>query len=210
MGHIQFYCKKLQADLEEFKKSKDKGKEKDDDEDIAATLAEDDLLMVEDGANGANDGWFFDSACSNHICSKKEWFNTYDSCKGEAVRLADNTHLDVAGKGTVKIKMHNGCVKTFGNVKYVPTARRNLISLGKLDSLGYGYSAKGGDMRITRGSLVIMKGTKTKGNLYQLKGKIVIGKGGAYTAVKKVERVYVPKKGVSFVDGLIKPSGACY
>jgi hypothetical protein len=41
-----------------------------------------------------------------------------------------------------------------------PDLRKNLISLGVLDDLGYSYSSKGGVMKITKGTLLVMKGRK--------------------------------------------------
>ena len=52
--------------------------------------------------------------------------------------------MDIVGKGIVKIKMHNGCVQTLYDVRYVPTLRRNLIFLGRLDALGYECIAREG------------------------------------------------------------------
>jgi hypothetical protein len=48
----------------------------------------------------------------------------------------------------------------------------NLISLVTLDSLGYKYSGEGGVIRVSKGSLVVMKGNKVDG-LYFLQGSIV-------------------------------------
>ena len=49
--------------------------------------------------------------------------------------MANGDCLDIVGKGTVKIKMYSGYVRTFGDVRYVPTLERNLISLGRIDAL---------------------------------------------------------------------------
>ena len=59
---------------------------------------------------------------------------------------------------TVKIKMFNGVVRVLSNVRHVPNPRKNLISLGVLDGLGYSYSSKGGIIKITKGALMVMKG----------------------------------------------------
>ena len=47
-----------------------------------------------------------DYACSNDVCCKKEWFDTYDTCGDEVVKLANGDCLDIVGKGTMKIKMY--------------------------------------------------------------------------------------------------------
>ncbi|GJZ54882.1 hypothetical protein Tco_0610075 [Tanacetum coccineum] len=41
--------------------------------------------------------------------------------------------------GSVSFKLHDGSVKTALNVKYVPGAARNILSLGVLTSRGYRY-----------------------------------------------------------------------
>ena len=128
------------------------------------------MLIVEEEKSTYIDCWLLDSACSNHICCKKEWFDSYDTCGNEIVRLTNGDYLDIVGKGTVKIKMHNGYVWTLGDVRYVPTLGRNLISLGRLDTLGYRYSIRDGVKQVCRGSLMMMKGKKTNGNLYKLMG----------------------------------------
>ena len=113
-----------------------------------------------------SDCWLLDSTPSNHVCCKKEWFDTYDGCGDEVMKLANGDCLDIVGKGTVKIKMYNGCVWTFGDVRYVSALGRNSISLGKLNALGYGYSPRYGVMQVCRGSLKMMKGKKTSSNFY--------------------------------------------
>jgi hypothetical protein len=51
------------------------------------------------------------------------------------------------GIGTIKVKMFDETVKTLGNVRRASEFGRNLISLGWLDSSGYGYSARGEIMK---------------------------------------------------------------
>ena len=94
---------------------------------------------------------------------------------------------DIVGKGTMKIKMHNGCERILGDVRYVHALRRNWISLGKLVVLGYWYSTRDGVMQICRGSFMMMRGKKTNGNLYKLIGETMVDKdsGGVYSKVKK-------------------------
>lgn len=73
--------------------------------------------------------------------------------------------------------MYNGVVHTIGDVAYVPKVIKNLISLGRLNSLGCKYFVAGGAMEITCGGLVLMKGRKCGGS-YCLDGstmKILMG-----------------------------------
>ncbi|KAK3002024.1 hypothetical protein RJ639_021170 [Escallonia herrerae] len=56
----------------------------------------------------------------------------------------------------------------------IPELRKNLISLGTLDSNGCSYRAAGGVMRIMKGALVVMKGLK-QNSLYLLQGSTITG-----------------------------------
>ncbi len=93
------------------------------------------------------------------MCPKKELFDTYKTCNSTVIMGNDATY-SIIGIGTVKIKMFDGVVRAFENVKHILDLRKNLISLGVLDDLDYLYSSKGGVMKITNGALLVMKGRK--------------------------------------------------
>ena len=59
------------------------------------------------------------------------------------------------GLGTIKVRIFDGIVRILTNVRYVPGLK--MISLGTLYSLGCGYSAKNGVMKITKCAIVIIK-----------------------------------------------------
>ena len=46
------------------------------------------------------------------------------------------------GVGTIQIRMFDGMVRELKEVRYVPQLKRNLISVGALESLGLGVSIK--------------------------------------------------------------------
>lgn len=68
--------------------------------------------------------------------------------------------------------MSNGSANILGDVTLVSKLRRNLISLGLLNSSGYNYKSRKGILKIMRGALVIMRGKLLNG-LYKLKGSVV-------------------------------------
>ena len=74
------------------------------------------------------------------MCPKKEWFDTYKPYNSTSIMSNDATCL-VIGIGTVKIKIFDGVVRVFGDVKHILNLIKNLISLGALDDLGYSYSS---------------------------------------------------------------------
>lgn len=57
---------------------------------------------------------------------------------------------------------------------YVSKIRRNLISLGRLDSKDYMYSVASEVMKTTRGCLILMISKKCSDGLYCLMGNTVI------------------------------------
>jgi hypothetical protein len=69
-----------------------------------------------------------DTEASQHMTSNREWFVTYESSDGRV--LLRNDHLcKIAGVGIVRIKMHDGIIRTLTGVKHIPDLTKNLISL---------------------------------------------------------------------------------
>ena len=86
--------------------------------------------------------------------------------------MGNNQQCNVEGIGSIALRMYDGMVRVFNNVRYVPNLKRNLISLGTLDEEGYTYKAEKGVLKASKGSLVILKGDKKNG-LYVLRGEAV-------------------------------------
>ncbi|GKA87844.1 retrovirus-related pol polyprotein from transposon TNT 1-94 [Tanacetum coccineum] len=102
-------------------------------------------------------------------------------------RYGDEWILDsVVGIGTIQIKMFDGTVRTLKDVRHVPELKKNLISLGTLDSIGCDYQGRGGVLKVSKGALVVMKGEKTNG-LYLLKGSMITGVAGVSSSLTKLD-----------------------
>lgn len=130
------------------------------------------VLAVSEHDSG--DEWILDSRCSYHMCPNKDWFVTYQSLNEGKVLLGNHASCKVVGIGTVKIKMFDGIVRVLMDVRHVPDLRKNLISLGTLDSKGYTYRGGGGAIRVSNGALIVMKGKKVN-SMYTLEGSTVTG-----------------------------------
>jgi transposase InsO family protein len=74
------------------------------------------------------------------------------------------------GIDSIRIKMFDGTVKILTGVRHVPEIRKNLISLGVLDTGGYKSIVQGGVMKVYKGILQVMKANKV-GNLLLLEGR---------------------------------------
>lgn len=103
---------------------------------------------------------------------RKESFNELDESVTGTVRMAKDTMSKVMGVGSVKIVNEDDSVVVFTKVKYIPQMKRNLISLGTLESLGCRYSSGDGVLKITKDERVVLQGRRHE-TLYFLceKGK---------------------------------------
>ena len=88
----------------------------------------------------------------------RDWFDIYRSINSGTVTIGNGVHCKITGIGNIRIKMFDGVVKTLCDVRHVPKVKKNLISLGTLDSNGYGYKSEGGVMKVSKGVMVVMKG----------------------------------------------------
>ena len=84
--------------------------------------------------------------------------------------MGDNHPCNIVGMGTVRIKMDDEIVRELKEVRYVPQLKRNLISVGTLEALGLMASIRDGVLKMTIGSMVVMKDVHQN-----LKGSTVIG-----------------------------------
>jgi len=88
--------------------------------------------------------------------------------------MDDDHPCNMEGIGTVHIKMFDRIVRELKEVRYVPQLKRNLISVGVLETLGLVVFIRDGVLKMTKGSMVVMKGVH-QNNRYYLKGSTVTG-----------------------------------
>lgn len=121
--------------------------------------------------------WILDTGASYHMCLNRDWFSTYEPMTGGSILMGNDAVSQVIGIGTVSIKCHDGVVRTLTDVRHVPDLRMNLLSLGTLASLGCKFSGQEDILKITKGSLIGMKGS-LKNGLYVLHGTTITGFAG--------------------------------
>ena len=85
--------------------------------------------------------------------------------------MGDDHTLDIAGIGTIKLKMYDGTVCTIKKIRHMKGLKKNLLSLGQLDNNGCKTHVQDGIIKIAKCALVVMKSKKIATNLYMLKGK---------------------------------------
>ena len=116
--------------------------------------------------------WVIDSRCSFHLCPDKTLFYKYEAVDGGKVLMENNNVCKIVDIVFVKIKMFDGTVRALHEVRHAHRLKRNLISLGILDSLRYFFKLESGGLEIRKGTEIVMKGVKKNG-LYVLQGSSV-------------------------------------
>jgi len=84
----------------------------------------------------ANETWYLDSGCSNHMTCIKDLFIKIDETLQKEVRTGDNKKLTVTGKGNINVQTKDGS-KRIQDEYFVPGLMYNLLSVGQLIQKGY-------------------------------------------------------------------------
>ena len=73
-----------------------------------------------------------------------------------------NDHtLEITGIGIIKLKMYDDIVCTIQDIRHVKGLKKNLLSLGQLDSTGFKTHVDNGIIKVVKGMLVVMKEKKS-------------------------------------------------
>ena len=170
------YCKKpghLKKACFAWKRKQEQEKSSDaETADVTQEVENPEALNVQ-GVNTIEESWIMDSGCTFHICSHKSWFQNLEISQGSVILGNDQT-CEVKGVGSIKLKVMDGSIKVLTEVRYIPQIKRNLISLGLLESKGYNFSSESGILKVTKDSRVIME-AKRRNSLYYLQAETVVG-----------------------------------
>ncbi|KAG8475529.1 hypothetical protein CXB51_032298 [Gossypium anomalum] len=173
-GHIKSACFKLQNKIKrEAANQKEKQPENFGEADVVEDYSDGELLVTPVNDCKVSKEWILDSGCTFHISPNRDWFTTYEIVSEGVVLMGNNASCKITGVGTIKVKMFDGVVRTLSDVRHVPELKRNLILLSTPDSKGYRYITESGVLKISKGSLVVMKGQRKTAKLYVLQGSTV-------------------------------------
>ena len=67
--------------------------------------------------------------------------------------------------GSIQLRNRDGSTRVMIDVRYVPKLKKNLISLGALESKGLVMIIRDGVLKVISGALMVMKGTR-RNNMY--------------------------------------------
>ncbi|GKB67132.1 hypothetical protein Tco_0928544 [Tanacetum coccineum] len=163
----------------------------------------DEFLMMETSMDGIlreeKPKWVLDNAASSHICNDRAMFETLNG-KGQfgEIKVGSKQMMKIEGVGSVRFKLHDESVKTALNVKYVPGAARNILSLGVLTSHGYRYVGRKDTCKVYKRDQLVIRGRKIPNNLCYLEGEALQGRTfcGGNKRWFEVYRDYLRRRGV--------------
>ncbi|CAL1408658.1 unnamed protein product [Linum trigynum] len=164
-GHWKFDCPKLKKYQEKKESSVVVAEETNSD-------FEDGLALAVNEQVHHQDVWYLDTAADYHMCPSKECFSTYEKIDGGHVSMANGVICKIVGRGSVRMRTHDGSIRTLNNVRHIPEMTKNLISLSLLDNKEFSFKGEGGVLFVYKGSKVILKGVKC-GALYGLQGSVL-------------------------------------
>lgn len=91
-----------------------------------------------------------DSGCSWHMTWNRSWFEDLCEQTEGFVFLGANKSSKIAGIGSIRFKLHDGNERLLTEVRYVPNLKRNLISLGELDKIGYMFKGENLELLVVK------------------------------------------------------------
>ncbi|GJT11011.1 zinc finger, CCHC-type containing protein [Tanacetum coccineum] len=167
-GHLKRYCpiKKLSRFVKKGKHNQDSGSS--DDEGNAYFLEA--LVVVK---NNEMTELIMDSGGSYHMTHKRDFLYYSKGFDGGSVQLGDNRTCNIKGTGKVKIQLHDGSSFILEDIRYVPSLRRSLISLGSIKKEGYTVKMQMGRIKVIKDFRVMMTGIKKKNCVYTLEAKVM-------------------------------------
>ena len=133
------------------------------------------MLSVSSSLDHLTDSWIMDSPCSYHMTPNKDCFDTYRLVNSGYVLMGNDASYRVFEIGNIRVKIFDGVIRALCDVRHIPYLRKNLISLGTLDSNGFNYKSSNGVMKVRKGVLTVMKGQKLARNFYKLMGTTILG-----------------------------------
>lgn len=151
-----FKCKKVGHFIKDCPKKNFKPKE------TACSKA----LISAMSVNVRSDVWYIDSGATSHMCNNRDIIQNFVEEKPKDVNVANGEKLQTAGRGNVQVCLNN-CVRTIGNVYYVPNLSTNLLSVSTLVGKGYKVSFSKSKCVIFDNDTIVATATLRNG-VYQL------------------------------------------
>nr|GEX38688.1 retrovirus-related Pol polyprotein from transposon TNT 1-94 [Tanacetum cinerariifolium] len=110
------------------------------------------------------------------VVSSADYLVDFEEYDGGNILLGDGRECRVRGTGKVQVQMRDGSSFVLDNVRYVSELRRKLISLGTLEKEGFTVKMQSGKIKVIKGQMVVLSGTRRADCVYTLDGYVVTRK----------------------------------
>ncbi|KAH9687230.1 hypothetical protein KPL70_014688 [Citrus sinensis] len=107
-----------------------------------------------------SDEWILDSGCTYHMCLKNGWFSNFKELDGGVIFMGNDNACKTMGISTIQLKNHDDSIQVLTDVRYVPSLKKNLISLGVLESKGLTITLRDGLLKVVAGALTTSRKVK--------------------------------------------------
>jgi len=148
-------------------------------EDTIFLIGEDNYLNVTYG----DCSWIVDSSASFHVSPLEYFFSNYKKCDYGTMKMENHVSRKIVGIGNIVLLTNTKNKLVLKEVRHVPEMRLNLISTGKLDDVGFISHFGTGKWKLTKGNIVIARGSK-EGSLYIMQRRICSGEANVATYSK--------------------------
>eukprot|EP00253_Pinus_taeda_P028683 PITA_28683 len=121
------------------------------------------------------DAWILDSEATQHMTCRRDFFWNFQDCQLNSIFLADDTKHTPYGKGVVKVFLPGIGEKMISNVWYVPSFKKNLLSLVTIRQVGHQVIMEDGLVKINsvkQNLKTVMTGYED-GKLLRMKGIVI-------------------------------------
>ncbi|KAL1194913.1 Retrovirus-related Pol polyprotein from transposon TNT 1-94 [Cardamine amara subsp. amara] len=105
--------------------------------------------------------WWLDSGASTHVSHIEQGFSTIQPLKGTEryLFMGNRMKARIEGIGTYRLIFDTGCFIDLENCLYVPECARNLVSVSRLDDLGFDFKIVHGVFSLYRKDYFYGNGT---------------------------------------------------
>lgn len=113
-------------------------------------------VMLTASGHQNREGWVLDSGCSYHMTFRKDLMFDVEEFDGGKILMGNDTFCEISAIGKVKFVNYNNTEFVLTGVRYSETARRNLISLGQLETLGCWFQSKEYRLKVFKGDSEVL------------------------------------------------------
>ncbi|KAE8701188.1 Detected protein of confused Function [Hibiscus syriacus] len=110
---------------------------------------ESDISLVASSTTFHSDECKLDSGCTYHMSPNREWFSDLVELNAGVVYMGNDNACKTVAICSIRLKNQDRSTKFLTDVRYIPSLKKNLISLGALESKGSVVTMRDGVLKVT-------------------------------------------------------------